>query len=198
MITNKTFLVLLAVVLLGGGSIGGAFAAGMALGQSNAEKVSSNGQDPPTGLIPPGRDAGVVPLSFEQLRELSPEQIQNLRQELMEQFAQNGGFGNARMRAGRGQDLEAAGRARLTGKLENIEENVITVNTRQGLLDVTVNDQTTIVISDLGNVSDLNVRVGETVIITGQRVEDGSVIAQSVTVAPVGIESVTDRNRGRN
>ena len=98
MITNKTFLVLLAVVLLGGGSIGGAFAAGMALGQSNAEKVSSNGQDPPTGLIPPGRDAGVVPLSFEQLRELSPEQIQNLRQELMEQFAQNGGFGNARFK----------------------------------------------------------------------------------------------------
>ena len=198
MITNKTFVVLLAVVLLGGGSIGGAFAAGMALGQSSADKVSSNGQDPQTGLVPPGRDAGVVPLSFEQLRELSPEQIQNLRQELMEQFAQNRGFGDGQMRALRGQDLEASGRARLTGKLEHIEENVITVNTPQGLLDVTVNGQTTIVTSNLGNVSDLNIRVGETVVITGQRVENGSVIAQSVTVGPVSIESMTDRNRGRN
>jgi hypothetical protein len=81
-------------------------------------------------------------------------------------------------------DLEASGRARLTGTLEDIEANVITVNTPQGLPDVTVSGQTTIVISNLGNVSDLNVRIGDTVIVTGQRVEDGSVIAQSVTVTP--------------
>ena len=198
MITNKTFLALLAVVLLGGSSMGGAFAAGMALGQSSADKVSSNGQEPQTGLVPPGRDVGVVPLSFDQLGELSPEQIQSFRQELMERFAQNAGLGDGRMRAGRGQDLEASGRARLTGTLENIEANVITVNTPQGLLDVTVNGQTTIVISNLGNVSDLKVRIGDTVIVTGQRVEDGSVLAQSVTVTPVSIENMADRNRGRS
>ncbi|MDP7310509.1 MAG: hypothetical protein QF737_05275, partial [Dehalococcoidales bacterium] len=76
-------------------------------------------------------------------------------------------------------------RAGLQGTLEKIDGNQITVNTPQGPLTVRINEETTLALFNQGNVSDL--KIGERVLITSSRSDDGTVKAISVVAIPEGL-----------
>jgi hypothetical protein len=88
-----------------------------------------------------------------------------------------GGFG------GGGGGL--GGTRALTGTVDSIEEGRITIETEQGPLPVAVNDDTTVRITSLGTIGDLE--LGMNVVIIGQPDEDGQVVATSVNVVPEGV-----------
>ncbi len=81
-----------------------------------------------------------------------------------------------------GQDL--AGGPVLTGTIESVDGNVLTVNTPQGPLPVTVGTETNIQKTAQGSLDDL--QTGFQVTVIGQTREDGTVQAGFIVVAPEG------------
>ena len=168
---SKAFLVLVAIVILLGVGLGGAFAAGVAVGRSQDNGQAANETSDIPAFTPPRAQEG--------LQESTPEQIQQFRQQLGEggglPLGEAGGFPLG------GSDL--ATRA-LTGNIESIDGNVITVNTPQGPLQATLSDDTGIQLFSQGTLQDLE--VGQQVVIRGERNEEGVVQATNVTVTPEG------------
>jgi len=159
---TKAFISLLVGVLVLGGSIGGAFVGGMALGESRGEEVarSSSAMEPTSGL----------PEGFQ--GQFSQEQLDQLRQRFQDQLgegAESQGF---------------AGLAGLTGTVEKVEGNTVTVNTAQGPLQATIGADTIIQSFTEGTLADLE--TGTQVTVTGQRGEDGTVEARSILITPEG------------
>ena len=167
---NKAFLVLVAIAILLGAGLGGAFAAGVAVGRSQDDGQAANGASTDTPAFTP-------PRAQEGSLQISPEQIQQFRQQLGEGrgFALDGElpFGGG----------ELAARA-LTGDIESIEGNVITVNTPQGPLQAALSDDTGIQVFSQGTLQDLE--VGQQVVIRGERNEEGVMEAIDITVTPEG------------
>ena len=164
---NKAFLVLIAIAILLGAGLGGAFAAGVAVGRSQDDGQAANGVSIDTPVFTP-------PRAQEGLQEITPEQIQQFRQQLGE----GGGFplgGAGGFPLGGG---ELAARA-LTGDIESIDGNVITVNTPQGPLQATLSEDTGIQLFSQGTPQDLE--VGQQVVIRGERNEEGVIQATDVT-----------------
>ena len=118
---NKAFLVLIAIAILLGAGLGGAFAAGVAVGRSQDNNEAANGASTDTPALTP-------PRAQEGLQEITPEQIQQFRQQL-------GEGGGLTLRGGElplgGGGLAARA---LTGDIESSDGNVSTVNTPQGPL----------------------------------------------------------------
>ena len=167
---NKAFLVLVAIAILLGAGLGGAFAAGVAVGRSQDDGQAANGASTDTPAFTP-------PRAQDSLQEITPEQIQQFRQQLGEGrgFALDGElpFGGG----------ELAARA-LTGDIESIEGNVITMNTPQGPLQATLSEDTGIQLFSEGTPQDLE--VGQQIVIRGERNEEGVMEAIDVTVTPEG------------
>ena len=141
----------------------------MALGKGQAEE--------PAPSVPqttqPAPDAG------DQFGDqLSPEQLQQLRQRFPGGRLGDGagGFG------GGGAGLD--GRGGLSGTIDGIEGNTVSVNTSQGPLLATVGDDTTIQMFVQGTLGDLH--AGVTVTVIGQQGEDGTVEARSIVIVPKG------------
>ena len=173
---TRAFLLLLAGVLVLGGGLGGAFVGGIALGKSQGDEVEAQSnlpaQAPPDGLgqRPLGQ------LSEEQLEqfrsgEFSPQDRDQLRQ---------GQFGQGQF----GQGFAGRGGGGLTGTIEQIEGNTVTVNTPQGPLQAIIGADTTIQMFAEGALADLQTVLVVTV--TGQRGEDGTVEAISIIITPEG------------
>ena len=194
--TNKAFIVTLVMVMFWGGGIGGAFAAGLNVGQTRGENAVQLEEQLQSSLVPPTQNGDNQGLVRDRLDDLSPEQRRRLdalspeqRRQLMQRFAEGGGSGEGRMRIQQAQESALPGGVRLTGTLERIEGNIVTLRTAQGSLDVNLNDETNIFVSTKSNYSALRWFIGDRAIIAGQRADDGGVIVQTVTVPPEGVGS---------
>ena len=107
--------------------------------------------------------------------DATPEELAQLRQQLQGrgQFG-GGGFGGGRLGGG------GLGPG-LTGTIDAVDGNVITVDTPQGPLQATVIDETAIQLFSEGSLADL--LEGSRVTVIGQR-EDGAVAASAVLLLP--------------
>ncbi|MBM3933088.1 MAG: hypothetical protein FJ319_02105 [SAR202 cluster bacterium] len=96
------------------------------------------------------------------------------RQQLFQQFQQGGGF------QGQGGGPQAQAQAkRLTGTVDKIEGEVVTVNTAQGPLRVNITADTFVNWTRAGTIAEL--KVGEPVIVNGQPGAGGVIAATSVS-----------------
>lgn len=182
--TGRSFTLLIGVVVALGISIGGAFVGGIALGKSqDAEGAQATSEAPaPSGGFQQsdgGADAASLDLLRQRIRsgDATPEELAELRQQLQGegQFG-GGGFGGGRLGGG------GLGTG-LTGTIEAVDGNVITVDTPQGPLQATVTDETAIQLFSEGSLADLLEGLRVTVI--GQR-QDGAVEASSILLLPEG------------
>ena len=174
---NKAFLVLVTIAVVLGASLGGAFAAGVAVGKSqdNDQAANETSTDIPA-FTPPSAPAFAPPGAQGGLQETTPQQLEQFRQQIGQQFGEGGGFPF-------GGGGELAARA-LTGDIESIDGNVITVNTPQGPLQATLSEDTGIQVFSEGAPQDLE--IGQQVIIRGERNDDGVMEATDVLVTPEG------------
>jgi len=178
---TKSFVTLVIAILVLGGSLGGAFVSGIALGKNQEDDVTLNSA---STQLPSGTDQQASgQLTQEQLDqfrqqiqsgEFDPENRDQFRRQFQDQFGQ-GGPG----------DLGFGGAGGLTGTIEGIEGDTITINTAQGPLQATISTDTTIQIFAEGTLTDLE--NGDQVTVRGQRREDGTVEATSITVTPEGL-----------
>ncbi len=157
---TKAFMLLLVGVLVVGVGLGGAFASGMAIGKSQGKEAAQ--KTLPT-LSPSGSG------------QLTQEQLQQLRQQFQGQTSQGGAQG-------------LPGRGGLTGTVEKIEGNTVTVNTAQGPLQANIGADTTIQMSVQGTAQDL--KAGLRVTVVGQRGTDGTVTATSIIITPAGVDGL--------
>ena len=178
--SGRSFTLLISVVVALGISIGGAFVGGIALGKSQEAEAAQATPDVP---VPSGglqQSDGADVASLDRLRQriqsgdATPEELAQLRQQFQGQgkFG-GGGFGGGRLGGGLGSGL--------TGTIDALDGNVITVNTPQGPLQATVTDETTIQLFSQGSLADLIEGLRVTVI--GQR-RDGAVEASAILLLP--------------
>ena len=194
---SKPFVLLLTIVLVLGGSLGGAFAGGVALGKSRAEDTGGtsftaafglDSQQPSAPLGLPQRDQlrqGIQSGNFgqqdlEQLRQRfgSGELGQQDRDQLRRQFQE----GTSPFADGRG----FPGRAGRTGTIEKVDNGTLTLETADGPIQVSIPSETPIRIFSEAVLADLEAGLRVTVI--GQQAEDGTVAATSILVIPEGLE----------
>ena len=169
---TRPFVTLVVAALVLGGTIGGAFVGGVTIEKNQADEASTSNLSQPT---PGSTPQGSGQLSREELDqiqqriqsgEFTPEDGEALRGQL----GQGGG----------GQGF--AGGGGLTGTIEEIQGNTVTVNTDQGPLQVTIGAGTNIQVE--GALPDLETDMQVTVI--GQLGEDGIVEATSVIEGSLG------------
>ena len=180
----KGFVILLAGMLVFGLALGGAFVAGTIVGGGDGDEETAA----TTPSIPAPTTGGQAGGGGQSLRQqlaaqaqsgnLTPEQIAQLRQ----QFA-GGAAGAGAAGGGAAGGGFLAGSA-LQGTIEGIEGDVITLNTFQGTIRVTVPSEATIQVTKTGVIGDLS--NGMTVAVTGERSEDGTFTAKNVIGLPEG------------
>lgn len=102
-------------------------------------------------------------------------------------FADDAALG-AEGQSGGGGFAGAMGVPPLFGSIESVSGNVITIDTQQGPLPVTLDDETIISQTKQGTVEDL--KVGMQVTAFGPSGEDGTIDAQIVNTLPEGIEDL--------
>ena len=182
---TKTFISVVAGVLVLGAVIGGSFIGGLLIGKSQeaeaAVSVAPVSQPPGAAQRTSDQTDGQ---SLGQLRdriqsgEVSQEDLAQLRQQFQGQFGgggPGGGFtGGTRFGGGAG----------LTGPIEKVEGNTVTVNTAQGPLEATVTSDT--VIRQFAQVTINELLAGMEVTVVGAPGEDGAVEAITIVVVPEG------------
>lgn len=195
--SGKSFFVMLVAVLVLGGSLGGAFVGGIALGkgQEDADTPAATIQQANAGLAQALGNVstnGAGQTSLDQIRqriqsgEVTPEELARLREQLQERAGGGGGaFGGF---AGR------AGGTGLTGTVESIEGPTLTINTTQGPLQAFIAEDT--VIQMFSQVEPEELETGAQVTVLGERREDGVVVARTIVLAPEGIGGLLG-GRGR-
>ena len=194
--TNKSFMLLIAVVAMLGVSIGGAFVGGIALGKSQdaeASQVATLAPSPSGGFQQAnGTSDGSASLAQIRQRiqsgEVTPEELAELRQQFQSGGFSGGGFSGAGFQGSgfggdgfRGGDFGSG----LSGTIEAVDGNVITVDTPQGPLQATITDETTIQTFSVGTLEDL--LQGLRVTVVGHQAE-GAVEASSIMLVPEGSE----------
>ena len=168
---TKSFMSLIVATLVLGGSLGGAFIGGIALGKSQAEEVSSNSA-PISSTDQPTQGQLDALREQIQLGQFDPENREQFRQQFQGQFGRGGGGG------------DGFGGGGLTGLIEEILGDIVTVNTSQGPLLANIGPDTTIQLFTEVTLADLLVGMNITVI--GRPGEDGTVQAVSIVLAPEG------------
>lgn len=159
---TRSFMILLVAIGILGAGLAGVFAAGVAVGKTQNVEAASNG-------MPAQSSAGSE-------QQFSGQLTQEQRDQLRQQFQGQGGGGGA------------GGRGRLSGTIESIEGNTITIGTGRGPLQATIGPDTIIQTMVEGTTSDLG--TGVQVTVTGQRGDDGTVEARSVLVLLEGAEGL--------
>ena len=172
--SSKAFIVLMMAILALGGSIGGAFAGGVAVGKGQNEEAPANSV--------PQSPSGQTQTPFDP-SQLSQEQLQQIREQFLGQGdtgGGEGGFGDGGFR-GRGGFGGGSG---LIGTIETIEGSTVTIDTPQGPLEAIIDAATVIQRFAEGTAQDL--QAGIRVTVTGERAEDGTVQARSILITPEG------------
>ena len=205
---TKTFLVSLIFVLVLGISWGGAFVGGVALGKSQSDDDGLGGSSAPlpfsarqgvsgqAGQQPTDQarrqfgSGGPSQQDLAQLRqrlqsgEINPEDLERLRQQFSGQQS-SGQQSSSQQSSGRfGQGI--SGRGGVTGTIENVEGNRVTVETAQGPQTVIIGEDTVIQKPVTGTLEDL--QQGVRIAAFGQTVEDPGAGARFVVLIPEGTE----------
>ena len=180
--SNKGFTMLVVGVLVLGVGIGGSFLAGTVVGGGTEDVAAAE--------VAPASNAADT---FAQLREqvqsgqVSQEDLAELRQQFQGEAGAGrlggGAFGGT---TGAGGDFVRPGGAdaALFGTVGAVDGNVVTLDTPQGQLQVTVNSATAITQTVDAAVGDL--AEGMQLTVNGERAEDGSVEATVIRVIPAG------------
>ncbi|MCH7996687.1 MAG: hypothetical protein IIB11_02800 [Chloroflexi bacterium] len=114
--------------------------------------------------------------------EIDPETLEQLRQQFQDRSGQ--GFGG-RGFGGRGFTGQGfRDQSGLTGTIEGVEGNTVTVNTSQGPLQVTVGDDT--IIQRFAEATSTDLQDGIQITVFGQSGEDGTVEATFILITPEG------------
>ena len=185
--STKGFISLLLGVLVLGAVIGGSFLGGLVIGKGQEAEAAAS-------VAPVTQPASAVPQTsgqtegqtLGQLREqiqsgqISQEDLAQLREQFQGQFGGGGPGG------GFTGGTRFGGPGGLTGTIENIEGNTLTINTPQGPLQAAVTTDTTI--QKTIEVTPAELTEGMRVTVTGARGEDGTVQASLIFVVPEGAE----------
>ncbi|HAL47174.1 MAG: hypothetical protein FI707_08390 [SAR202 cluster bacterium] len=185
---NKLFVVLIVGMLVVGLGMGGAFAGGVAYERGGEETplvVAAPELPSPSGTsydaLPVDADQAAALRDQLQSGNLSPEQLQEIRQQFQGRGGASGpgggGFGGAGGFAG-----GYVGSGNLIGTVDAVADNVITLNTAQGPLQVTLGPDT--VIRDFVQVNPEDLVIDASVTVTGERSEDGGFDAVSIFITP--------------
>ena len=210
---TKPFILILAITIILGGSIGGAFVGGIAVGKNQGEdtvtpvSAATGGQDSQinqAGLGLPDRDqlrqriqsGDLSQQDIEQLRQsfasgdLSQEELARLREAFTSGGTGQPDLGQAPRQGQGGAFGGAGGRgfAGRTGAIEQVEGNTLTVSTEEGTLQAIIGADTTIQLFTEATLAELT--EGMRVTVVGQPGEDGTVQALSIIVVPEGQEGL--------
>jgi len=210
---TKPFILILAITIILGGSIGGAFVGGIAVGKNQGEdtvtpvSAATGGQDSQinqAGLGLPDRDqlrqriqsGDLSQQDIEQLRQsfasgdLSQEELARLREGFTSGGTGQPDLGKAPRQGQGGAFGGAGGRgfAGRTGAIEQVEGNTLTVSTEEGTLQAIIGADTTIQLFTEATLAELT--EGMRVTVVGQPGEDGTVQALSIIVVPEGQEGL--------
>lgn len=210
---TKPFILILAITIILGGSIGGAFVGGIAVGKNQGEdtvtpvSAATGGQDSQinqAGLGLPDRDqlrqriqsGDLSQQDIEQLRQsfasgdLSQEELARLREGFTSGGTGQPDLGQAPRQGQGGAFGGAGGRgfAGRTGAIEQVEGNTLTVSTEEGTLQAIIGADTTIQLFTEATLAELT--EGMRVTVVGQPGEDGTVQALSIIVVPEGQEGL--------
>lgn len=177
--TNKAFSILLLFTLVFGGALGTAFAAGVALGKSQGPDPSQESASlrPPLssqdgGLRPGGRDGSESRAGAERGgREGGFARRSESDSAAPEGGSSPGPAGNA---------APDTGRQGIFGTLDHVQDDLVTLNTFQGTVQVRLQEETTIQNTTEGTVADLV--EGANIRIIGRPDEEGNVQARAVTL----------------
>ena len=186
--SNKSFLLTVVAVLILGGMVGGAFVAGLVVGEGSEDQEAPSvlTLPPPGGSeasttepAAPSGDIQSLGEIFQRIQsgEMTQEEAAQLRQML-----QGGGFGGPGGRLGAG----LAGGGVLSGTVESVEDGKIIVNTPQGPLEASIGPETVIQRTEVSILTADELSEGVQVQVVGQPSETGVIDAASIFVVPEG------------
>jgi len=202
---NKVFSLFLMVALILGGSLGGAFAGGVALGKTQSEQLSgaqragnfSQGQVDRS----PGREQRAGPGGQRQrggqgagLEGGAQRAGQGGPDSSGPRVDGDGSWGFEGPRGG-AEGGERRGRGGVGGDIENIDGNTLTITTPRGPVTVNTYEETTVRKIVDGTMEDLT--QGVQIRVTGDRDEEGTVKATSITLVPEGAQEFFGRRGPR-
>ena len=190
---NKAFMSLVVGVLVLGAAIGGSFMGGIAVGKGQTSESGASENvltlPPPGGAAAPALESSDGAQSLAQLREqvqageASQESLAQLRQQFQGQFGaggQGGGFGGG----GTGGRLGLGGG--LTGTVEAVEIDKITINTAEGTLEVTIGPDTVVQRTEVVTLTLDELVQGLRLTVAGERNDAGVLEAATIFVVPEG------------
>ncbi len=209
---TKSFMAFVATFVVLGISLGGAFVGGVAFGKSQDDAAPSLAslQSAPNlgqqssgsfGGQRPGRvgggfqSDGDAPLNLEQLRErfqsgdVTPEDLAQIRQRLGSGDINTGESDHLQQESSSRFGQGFQGRGGVTGTVEKNEGGVVTVDTLQGPVDVTIGADTVIQKTVLGSLEDLQEGVRIAVLSLSEHEGGGEREAGLVVVLPEGVDS---------
>ena len=165
---NKAFLKLVIGTLVVGVGLGVAAIGVLALGDGNGEQTTLSNLPAATAS-----GAGTQSQADQGSEEERTNEVQSNEtdQEAPEQVRQP-------------FDQGSGGRGGLTGTIEKVDGTTLTLNTLQGPLQATVGEDTFIQRFAEGTLADLE--AGMTAALVGQRGQDGTVVATSISILPEG------------
>lgn len=209
---NKSFMAFLAAFVVLGISLGGAFAGGVAFGKSQDDAIPSSavlqsgsnpGQQNPGAFggqrsgsfSGGGQSGGDAAQSFSQLREgfqsgaITREDLEQLRQRLGSGDINLEELGRLRQQSSGRIGPGFQGRGGVTGTVEKTEGSVVTLDTPQGPILVTIGAGTVIQKTVPGSLEDLKEGVRITALNLSGQEGDGGREAGLIIVLPEGANS---------
>ena len=205
---NKVFSLFLMVALILGGSLGGAFAGGVALGKIQSEPPSgaqrAGNFSPGQADRPQGREQRAGPGGQRQRGGQGAGLeggAQRAGQGGPDSSGHRGdgdgrqGFEGPRVGAEGGERRGRGGRGGVGGAIESIDGNTLTITTPRGPVTVNTYEETTVRKIVDGTMEDLT--QGVQIRVTGARDEEGTVKATSITLVPEGAQEFFGRRGPR-
>jgi hypothetical protein len=180
---TKTFLLALFGLLLFGGGLGGSFVAGLVVGKNQEAQVapmilpslqtSTDTRDngPDFANLMQGARSG----------ELTEDQLTTIREQFQSRSGGTGAPGQSSGRGGLGSRSPA-----LTGTVTDVNGNVLTLNTAQGDLQVSVGEDVTI--NQTVEVGIENLPDGTRITVIGDPGDNGIITAITIQVIPEGVD----------
>ena len=171
--STRAFIVLILAAMLFGGALAGAFIGGTFVGEGRAETLPEDGDFLMTGR---SIDTGEV----EELRRAlgtgvkpGDQDAEQMRAQLRSMAAQAGPEG-----AGLGEGI--------AGSITAVDGSKLTVDTPDGPVTVSLDDDTTL--HQVAEIGPADLEAGSFVTVMGPRGDSGDVEAQTVTVIPEGVD----------
>jgi hypothetical protein len=200
MSNTKPFLILVVVALVIGGSLGGSFLGGVAVGEGRAPDATaplSTGQPPQSqaGGAQPSVDDLVALRERFQSGDISQEEIEQMRSRFQGLAGgMGGGFAGRTGTGGPGGGGALANGGLLQGVVEAIDGDMVSVDTPEGVLQAAIDENTVIQLFSSGTAADLG--EGTTVTVVGARNEEGVVVARTIMIGGEGLAQDPFGGRG--